>query len=342
MTRTLIVVRSLVLAACSEGDAKQGKDAKAAPALGVTIIEVALRDVPVAFEAVGRTEGSREVQVRARVSGILEQQKFHGRRRGQGRRDAVRDRARAVRDRARAGARHAGGGVGARGARAAGARAPEGPRRPSAPSARRKPTRRRPPLQQSAARRAGGAGARCARPSSTSPTPHVTAPIDGVTGRALQSIGSLVVAERRVGAADDAHAHRPDLGALRAVRGRNSRGCAREGEGASQVRLELADGTPVSRAGKLNFSGSTVDAHTGTVQMRAELPNPRLAAPARAVRARAGHRRHAAGDRRAAERGAAERGRALRLGGGAEGKAAQRPIRAGSWVGQRTGWCSKA
>ena len=80
MTRATVLLLTFVLAACSQGDAKQGKDAKdakAAPAaLAVTVIDATLREVPITFEAVGRTEGSREVQVRARVSGILEKQMY--------------------------------------------------------------------------------------------------------------------------------------------------------------------------------------------------------------------------------------------------------------------------
>ena len=76
--RLLALALTLVVAACSQGDARQKKDdAKAAPtALPVTVIEVAPKQVPVSFEAVGRTEGSREVQIRARVSGILEKQLY--------------------------------------------------------------------------------------------------------------------------------------------------------------------------------------------------------------------------------------------------------------------------
>src|SRR4051812_7629072 len=72
-----------VVAACSPGGAqdgeKKGPPSAAAPgdALGVTLLEMAPRSVPVSFEAVGRTEGSREVQVRARVSGILERQLYN-------------------------------------------------------------------------------------------------------------------------------------------------------------------------------------------------------------------------------------------------------------------------
>src|SRR5258708_18956708 len=76
--RLLALALTFILAACSQGDAKQKKDdAKAAPpALPVSVIEVAPKQVPVTFEAVGRTEGSREVQVRARVMGILEKQLY--------------------------------------------------------------------------------------------------------------------------------------------------------------------------------------------------------------------------------------------------------------------------
>src|SRR5258706_8990289 len=76
--RSLALVLCVIVVGCSQGDAKQKKDdPKAAPpALPVSVIEVAPRDVPVSFEAVGRTEGSREVQVRARVNGILEKQLY--------------------------------------------------------------------------------------------------------------------------------------------------------------------------------------------------------------------------------------------------------------------------
>src|SRR5437899_11318711 len=76
--RSLALSMCVIVAACSQGDAKQKMDdAKSAPAaVPVSVIEVAPRDVPVSFDAVGRSEGSREVQVRARVAGILEQQLY--------------------------------------------------------------------------------------------------------------------------------------------------------------------------------------------------------------------------------------------------------------------------
>ena len=61
MSRSLLLVASLLVAACSEGDAGQRAAKAAAPAaLPVGVVETALRQVPVTFEAVGRTEGSRE------------------------------------------------------------------------------------------------------------------------------------------------------------------------------------------------------------------------------------------------------------------------------------------
>ena len=75
-----VLVLSLAVAACTPGGAqdKKGADGKGAapPAVAVSVIEVSPKPVPVSFEAVGRTEGSREVQVRARVSGILEKQLY--------------------------------------------------------------------------------------------------------------------------------------------------------------------------------------------------------------------------------------------------------------------------
>ena len=79
--KLLAILLSVIVAACSDSGAKQQekKGAKdAAPAaVPVAVLQAARRDVPVSFEAVGRTEGSREVQVRARVAGILEKQLYN-------------------------------------------------------------------------------------------------------------------------------------------------------------------------------------------------------------------------------------------------------------------------
>src|SRR5207244_9050563 len=69
-----LVAAATILSGCSKGDAKQ--ESAAPPAVPVAVIQVAPREVPVVFEAVGRSEGSREVQVRARVAGIIEKQLY--------------------------------------------------------------------------------------------------------------------------------------------------------------------------------------------------------------------------------------------------------------------------
>jgi membrane fusion protein, multidrug efflux system len=338
MTRVLIVVFSLVLAACSEGDAKQGKDApkadaaKGAPSgpLGVTVIEAALRDVPVSFEAVGRTEGSREVQVRARVAGILEKQNFQ-----EG--DSVKagktlfqiERAPFEIELAQA-----------RGTLAQEAAREQLARqeleRLRSLADKRAISQKEADVAASTVQQAGAAvqvaRARMRQAQLNLSYTKVVAPIDGITGRALQSIGSLVAPNND--SAVLTTLTRGDPIWVRFSLSEPEYARVRAGEGReAQVQVELADGTTYPEKAKLNFSGSTVDAATSTVQMRAEVPNPRLQLlPGQFVRVRvvAGTQQAIVVPQNAV--GQNEGGRFVWV--AAEGKAVQRPIRAGSWVGK--------
>ncbi len=75
--RSLIALSLLVavgLAACGGkkgGPSKAGPGAGAPPAAQVTVVAVEPRTVPVPYDLTGQIEGSREVEVHARVSGIL-------------------------------------------------------------------------------------------------------------------------------------------------------------------------------------------------------------------------------------------------------------------------------
>src|SRR3989442_1794785 len=72
-----ILVALLVLCAvsgCTRGDAQQ--KAAALAAVPVSAVQLAPKAVPIVFEAVARTEGSKEVQIRARVPGTLERQLY--------------------------------------------------------------------------------------------------------------------------------------------------------------------------------------------------------------------------------------------------------------------------
>jgi membrane fusion protein (multidrug efflux system) len=160
----------------------------------------------------------------------------------------------------------------------------------------------------------------------------VTAPIDGITGRALQSVGSLVSPS-----GDSAlltTLTRGDPIWVRFSLSEREYAQLRGGEGReAQVRIELADGSAYPEPAKLNFAGSTVDAQTSAVQMRAEVPNARLALlPGQFVRVRV-----TAGTMQAivVPQGAVgqnEGGRFVWV--AVDGKALQRPIRAGNWLGK--------
>ena len=65
-----------LVAGCGRGDAKSSKQAPAAPTQTVIVAEVAQRSVGVGADFVARTEAVPTVELRARVSGVLEQVRF--------------------------------------------------------------------------------------------------------------------------------------------------------------------------------------------------------------------------------------------------------------------------
>jgi membrane fusion protein, multidrug efflux system len=328
--RIFILAAAAALAACSQGDAKQGKDAKAAPApVGVTVIEATLRDVPVTLEAVGRAEGSREVQVRARVSGILERQRFQ-----EG--DAVKAGAtlfeieRAPFEIDLAQARGVLAEVSAREELAG-----QEHERLKGLAEKRAISQKEADQAASAARQAQAAAqvarARVRQAELNLSYTRVKAPIDGITGRALQSVGSLVSPSGDAALLTTLTRGDP-IWVRFSLSEREYAQMRAEGK-EPQVRIELADGSAYPEPARLNFSGSTIDAQTSTVQMRAEVPNPRLALlPGQFLRVRV-----TAGTQPAivVPQGAVgqnEGGRFVWI--ASEGKAVQRPIRAGAWIGK--------
>jgi membrane fusion protein (multidrug efflux system) len=323
----------MIVVACSEGDASQKKaDTKAAApaALPVTVIEARPREVPVTFDAVGRTEGSREVQVRARVSGILEKQLYT-----EG--DSVKagqvlfqiERAPFEIELAQA----------------RGTLAQEMSRQQLAAkeSERLKGLADRRAISQKEADQALSAAsqsvaavqvarARVRQAELNLSYTTVTAPIAGITGRALQSIGSLVSptsdsAILTTLTRGDPLWVRFSLSEPEYARVRNNDGKE------IAVTLETADGKPYAQPARINFAGSTVDAQTGTVQMRAEVPNPELALlPGQFVRVKV-----VAGTQQAI---VVPQTAVMQNEGGRfvwtvtpDGKAVQRTIKAGNWLG---------
>ena len=332
-TRVLTpILLALAIASCTPGGAQDGKKASAAPqAVPVTTIEVAPREVPVTYEAVGRTEGSRDVQVRARVAGIIERQLYN-----EG--DAVKAGAPLFRierapyeielEQARAALAQE---------RARQELAQQEMDRLKGLAERRAISQKEADQAASTARQSAAAAqmaqARLRQAELNLSYTTVNAPIGGITGRALQSVGTLVQPNN-----DSALLTTITRGDPMWVRFSLSEaeytGLRGSGEKNAEVTVQLADGKDYPAKGKLNFSGSTVDGSTGTVQMRAELPNPQhRLLPGQYVRVRvlAGVQQAILVPQTAVLQN--ETGRFVWLAGG-DGKAIPRNIRAGQWLGE--------
>ena len=328
--KILLLMAAALLAACGQGDAQDQPPPAAPPAVPVSVIEVAPRDVPVTFEAVGRAEGSRDVQVRARVAGIVEQQLY-----GEGEQvkagqplfrlerapfeiELAQARASLAQERARQ------------------ELAQQELARLKGLADRRAISQKEADQAASSARQSAAAlqmaQARLRQAELNLSYTTVTAPIGGVTGRALQSVGTLVQPSNdsalltTITRADPIWVRF----ALSEAEYSRLRGGA---EKDIRIAVELADGRLYPEQGRLNFAGSTVDATTGTVQMRAELPNPKHALlPGQYLRVRvlAGTEQAIVVPQTAVLQN--ETGRFVWVASG--GKAAARSIRAGRWLGQ--------
>ena len=325
----LVLMPLAALAACTRGDAQQ-KPAAAA-AVTVSAVKVAPRAVPVEFESVGRTEGSREVQVRARVSGILEQQLYTEGdtveagaplfriERAPFEIELAQARAALAQERARA------------------ELAQQELERLKGLADRRAISQKEADQAASTLKQSAAAvqmsEARVRQAELNLSYTSVIAPIGGITGRAQQSVGSLVSPN-----ADSAlltTLTRGDPIWVRFALSEAEYSRLRGNEGKTiEVKVELADGKQYPEPGKLNFASSSVDASLGTVQMRAEFANPGLQLlPGQYVRVRV-----VSGSQEAI---VVPQTAIMQNEGGrfvwtvsAEGKAAPRQIKVGSWLGK--------
>ncbi len=247
----------------------------APPPAQVTVAVLAPQTVEVPFAVPGRLQGSREVEVRSRVKGILQSWAYK-----EG--EAVREGQLLFRidpasylasvDRAR-------GVVGE--AEAALARAERDVAR-LGPLAEREAVSRRELDDAVSTRDQSRANLESARAALRSAElelgyTKVVAPVSGISGRALKSQGSLV---------NDGDASlltsiwRIDpIWALFTLSDRElarlQTELARGGKTLADVEAELvlADGRTHPQRGKLNFTGSQIDASTGSIELRAEFPN---------------------------------------------------------------------
>lgn len=249
--------------------------APAAAALPATVLRVEPQRVPIAVDAVGQVEGSKEVEVRARVSGILLKRSYKE------------------------------GDVVSAGARLfkidpapfeialAQARAQLAQEQARNDQARRDAARLKPLAEQKAVSRkeyddansslklsdatlqAAQANVRQAELNLS--YTDVTAPVSGISGRAARSEGSLVSAGTdslltTINQVDPIWVRfslsESDLDKLpqrRLVRGAKT-----------EVSLVLPDGTRYPVKGRLNFAATQIDPKLGTQQLRAEFDNPKV------------------------------------------------------------------
>jgi membrane fusion protein (multidrug efflux system) len=268
----LLFASVALVSACGK---KDGGDAKAAagppPALPVTVVEVRHQKVPISLEAVGQAAGSREVEIRARVNGIIEKRTYDE---GSTVRAnttlfvidpqpyqlAVQD-ARATLNTARTQRELADVEV-----------------KRLEPLAKDRAISQR-ELDQAVATfknanaSIASAEAKLKEAELNLSYTKVSTPIGGITGRALRSEGSLVTANTDSSLLTNVTQVNPIWILFPLAESDFSR--VRGAQKSARVQMVAEDGKLLADNGKLNFTSTTVDAKTGAVQLRAEFPNPR-------------------------------------------------------------------
>ena len=278
-----LVLTATLLASCGKNQqAAGGPGGPGMMAMPVTVLAVQPQRVPAIIESVGLVEGSKEVEVRARVSGILTRQLYK-----EG--DTVKAGA-TLFSIDRAPYEYA----------LAQARAAQAQDQANLEKAQREAARLKPLVDQRAISQREYDDATTTLKSSQAAVlasaarvhdaelnlsyTNVTAPIAGVTGRAQHSEGSLVTAGADSSLLTTVNITDPIW--VRFAFSESETQQLRQAAGKTSVTLRMPDGSIYAASGKLNFAASTVDARTGTVPLRAAFDNPKLALlPGQFVRA---------------------------------------------------------
>jgi membrane fusion protein (multidrug efflux system) len=274
---------ALVLAACSPSNGSEKKGG-AHPGMGmpppeVSAVTVAAQSLPLVFEYVGQSAGSREVEVRARVPGVILKRNFiEGAPVKEGQSLYSIDPAQLEAAAARAEADVV----------AAQARLEQARRN----AARLKPLYAEKAVSQKenddavSAEEISAADVKAARARLTEAKlslsyTKVESPVSGVASRSLRSEGSLVGGPETllttVVQVDPIWVNFgiPDNEQAQLAREVQAGRVLLPKEGTFEVALKLADGSMYERTGKLNFSDVRVSPTTGTREARAEVPNPK-------------------------------------------------------------------
>ncbi len=273
---------AVVVAACtpSNGSEKKGggHPGMGMPPPEVVVTTVTPRSLPLTFEYVGQTAGSREIEVRARVAGIILKRNFvEGAPVKEGESLYTIDPAPFQAAAARAEAD-----VAAAQARYEQAKRNAARMRPlyAEKAVSQKDNDDAVSAEQITAADVKSAKARLVEAKLNLSYTKVEAPISGVSSRSLRSEGSLVEGPQTLlttvmqvdpiwvnfGVPDNeqaALASEVQAGRVELPK-----------DGAFEVSVRRADGTIYGETGKLNFSDVRVSPTTGTREARAELPNP--------------------------------------------------------------------
>src|SRR5690349_24126 len=277
----LIPLLALVVSACGQSNGSEKKGG--GPGMGfpppeVNVITVAPRTLPLTLEYVGQTAGSREVEVRARVSGIILKRNFaEGAPVREGQSLYTIDSAPFEAALARSEADVV----------AARARYEQAKRNAArlAPLYAEKAVSQKEHDDAVSAEEIGAADLKAARARLVTDKLNlsytkVEAPVSGLASRSMRSEGSLVEGPQTLlttvvqihpiwvnfGIPDNAQAEL----SKEVQEGR----VALPKAGQFEVALKRADGSLYEPIGKLNFSDVRVSTTTGTREARAELPNP--------------------------------------------------------------------
>ncbi|MFZ2651711.1 MAG: efflux RND transporter periplasmic adaptor subunit, partial [Burkholderiaceae bacterium] len=325
-----LLVLAAALGACSPSAAPQGgpPGAGAMPPMPVSVFQAASSKVPIVIQAVGTLEAMKEVEVRARIAGTLQQQLF------------------------REGAPVAAGALLYRIERAPfeialdAARANVTVAEARVEQARRESARlagliadraisQREADEALSTLKTAQAALLAARAQEREASLNlgyadVMAPIAGVVQRSIHSVGSYVSPAIEGGVLATIVQTHPIR--IRFALSEEQAAQVRKGRG-REVRLQLAGGEFAKEVGKLDFAGSVVDARLGTVQMRAELSNASGAwLPGQFVRLQVSTGEQDAFLVPQAAVMSGEQGRFVWLIGD-DGKATPRPVQAGPWQG---------
>lgn len=268
-----LIALALLLAACGRDGGATGSGPP--PSVPVHVVKVEPKSVPISFDVVGQVEGSKQVEVRARVSGILVKQFY---REG----DAVREGAPLFEiDRApfEVALAQAKGQLAQASAQAAQAQREEARLKPLVAdrAVSRKEYDDATSARQLAEASMQQAAAAVRQAELNLSYTSVLAPVAGISGRAEHSLGTLITTDVGGSLLTTVNQVSPiwvrfslapsDLAKLPGGRVAQS--------GSVDVQVVLADGTIYPVKGRLNFAATAIDQRLGTQQLRAEFDNPR-------------------------------------------------------------------